>query len=92
VLGNPEIQLALIVLAFGLLLIILEAVIILRARFQHDTAVRLLALTLVIISTLFIVSAGFAREDIAPVIGLFGTILGYLLGRQTSDGPGREGQ
>ena len=83
VLSSPEIQLALIVLAFGVLLIVLQAVVVLKARFDDETTVRLLTLTLVVIATLFTVTAGFAREDIAPVIGLFGTIIGYLLGRQT---------
>jgi len=92
VLGNPEIQLALIVLAFGALLIALEAVVILKASLDSDTAIRLLTLTLVIVATLFTVAAGFGREEIAPVIGLFGTIIGYLLGRQATGGvPGERG-
>lgn len=86
VLGSPEIQLALIVLAFGALLIALEAVVILKAALDSDTAVRLVTLTLVIVATLFTVAAGFGREEIAPIIGLFGTIIGYLLGRQATGG------
>jgi hypothetical protein len=86
VLGSPEIQLALIVLAFGALLIALEAVVILKAALDSDTAVRLVTVTLVIVATLFTVAAGFGREEIAPIIGLFGTIIGYLLGRQATGG------
>jgi len=38
---------------------------------------------LVIISTFFVITAGFGNEQIAPAIGLFGTDVGYLLGRQS---------
>ena len=86
VLTNPEIQLSLIVLAFGGLLMVLEVVVALRSRFSDESVIRMMILTLVIVATLFTVTAGFSKEDIAPVIGLFGTIIGYLLGRQTNAG------
>jgi len=37
----------------------------------------------VIISTLVLVTAGYSNEQIAPAFGLFGTIIGYILGRLT---------
>jgi len=39
------------------------------------------ALPLIIISAIFLVVTGYSQEQIAPVIGLLGTIAGYLLGR-----------
>jgi hypothetical protein len=35
----------------------------------------------VIISTLMLVTVGYSNEQIAPAFGLFGTIVGYMLGR-----------
>jgi hypothetical protein len=35
----------------------------------------------VIIGTLILVTAGYSNEQIAPAFGLFGTIIGYMLGR-----------
>ena len=49
--------------------------------FQPEQTIRLLAVTLIVISTLFIITAGFDSEQIAPAMGLFGTIAGYILGR-----------
>ena len=40
-----------------------------------------LAVTLIVVSSLFIITAGYSSEQIAPAMGLFGTIAGYLLGR-----------
>ena len=38
----------------------------------------------VILSTLILVTAGYSNEQIAPAFGLFGTIIGYILGRLSS--------
>jgi hypothetical protein len=35
----------------------------------------------VIVGTLILVTAGYSNEQIAPAFGLFGTIVGYMLGR-----------
>ena len=40
---------------------------------------------LIIVAAVFLVVAGYTEEQIAPVIGLLGTIAGYILGR--SDRP-----
>jgi hypothetical protein len=41
----------------------------------------------VIIGTLLLVTVGYNNEQIAPAFGLFGTIVGYLLGRLTQTQP-----
>jgi hypothetical protein len=40
--------------------------------------------TLIIIGTMLLISSGFNSEQIAPAFGLFGTIAGYLIGREES--------
>jgi hypothetical protein len=41
----------------------------------------------IIMSALILVIAGFSNEQIAPAFGLFGTIVGYMLGRMSSTPP-----
>jgi hypothetical protein len=46
----------------------------------EDIARRVIILT-VITGTLILVTVGYSNEQIAPAFGLFGTIIGYMLGR-----------
>lgn len=41
----------------------------------------------VIIGTLMLVTVGYSNDQIAPAFGLFGTIVGYMLGRLSSPSP-----
>ena len=50
-----------------------------------EDILRIVVTTLVICGTLFFVAAGFSSEQIAPAIGLFGTVVGYLLGTRDRD-------
>jgi hypothetical protein len=45
---------------------------------------RVFSLTLIIVGTIFALTSGFDSQQIAPAIGLFGTLAGYLLGRHQS--------
>jgi glycerol uptake facilitator-like aquaporin len=40
----------------------------------------------IIMGTLILVTAGYSNEQIAPAFGLFGTIVGYILGRLAQQG------
>jgi hypothetical protein len=46
----------------------------------------------VIIGTLLLVTVGYTNEQIAPAFGLFGTIVGYLLGRLAQSQPSTDGR
>jgi hypothetical protein len=54
-------------------------------RFE-DIARPVIVIT-VIISTLILVTVGYSNEQIAPAFGLFGTIVGYMLGRLAQPSP-----
>jgi hypothetical protein len=41
---------------------------------------RSLVVTLIIVVSLALVAAGYGRDQITPVLALFGSIVGYLLG------------
>lgn len=58
-------------------------------RLKAEDTLRSFGLTLVITGTVFFIVAGFDTEQIAPAIGLFGTIAGYILGRSERRGNGR---
>ena len=45
----------------------------------------------VIIGTLILVTVGYSNQQIAPAFGLFGTIVGYMLGRLDRPSPAAEG-
>jgi asparagine N-glycosylation enzyme membrane subunit Stt3 len=80
-LSRLEFTLSMIVLAFGLSVIILEIILIRIKRIHADDTIKFITVTLIITSTLFLITAGYSNDQIAPAVGLLGTIAGYLLGR-----------
>jgi hypothetical protein len=81
VMTSNEILLSFGVLVFGFLVILVELYLIKISYFDQNQAIKFLLVTLVITSALFLISAGFSNNQIAPAMGLFGTIAGYLLGK-----------
>ena len=84
-LSSTEGQITLLVLALGALIIIAQFFVL---RFKEGTAedaTRAYSITLIIIGTLVLICAGYSNNQIAPAMGLFGTIAGYLLGRKGSE-------
>lgn len=80
-----ETQLGWGVLIFGLLIIGLEVVVMLKLQKGWGTqSIRVTGLTLVLTSGLFLIVTGYSQEQIAPMIGLLGTITGFLLGKTAS--------
>jgi small-conductance mechanosensitive channel len=74
------------ILLFGLIVISLQIYLALRKNDDNqlslDSAIRLSVLTLIIIGSLVLIASGYSNLQVAPVIGLFGTVAGYLIGRQ----------
>ncbi len=52
-----------------------------RQKGWGSSSIQMVGLTLVITAGLFLVVTGYSQAQIAPMIGLLGTIAGYLLGR-----------
>jgi glycerol uptake facilitator-like aquaporin len=82
-----EFWLTCIIITFGLLVIVL-----LLWQFRSvpdrraEDVARAVVIVTVIVGTLILVTAGYSNDQIAPAFGLFGTIVGYILGRM-SPGP-----
>lgn len=72
------------VLIFGALVIAMVA----NQIKNHDVSDReakMFIVVLVIVSALFVVVAGYSDSQMAPVMGLLGTIVGYVLGNRSVD-------
>jgi hypothetical protein len=89
---TTEVALSLGVLAFGLLVMGLQVSVMFRAARPWDTdSTRIVGLTLVVVAGLFLITAGYSQDQIAPMVGLLGTVAGYLLGKSSPASEGRSG-
>ena len=79
---NLELWLSIAVLVFGLVVVIGQVFLFQKREETTYEAMKYISVTVIIIGGLFLVTAGYGNEQIAPIIGLLGTIAGYLMGRQ----------
>jgi hypothetical protein len=79
-----EFWLSLEVLLFGVIIGLLEYIILRNKDVSAEDTLRVFAITLILVGTLFAITAGFDSNQIAPAMGLFGTIAGYILGKRTT--------
>lgn len=80
-----ELLLALAILIFGLCVLCIELYLIKNKQIESEDAVRIVTMTLIIIGALFLVAAGYNNNQIAPPLGLLGTMAGYILGKATNN-------
>ena len=80
-----------VVLAFGLLVIMICAWLMRSGRQSSEAILRVFGTVLIITGSLFLVVAGYTDKQMAPVMGLLGTLAGYLLGKSpgASEDPAR---
>jgi hypothetical protein len=83
-LSQLEFTLSMSVLGFGLLLIVFEIYLVKTNKLPSEQIVKFIIVTLIIVSTLFLITAGYSNNQIAPATGLLGTIAGYLLGKTST--------
>ena len=77
-----EIALSIGVLVFGAVAMGLQILVMLRQNKYWDMlAIKIVGLTLVITAGLFLIVAGYSQEQVAPMMGILGTVVGYLLGK-----------
>lgn len=79
-----EFWLSVIILGFTAVLVIVEVWLIRSRLLSAESALRALLVTIIIGGTLFLITAGYSNDQIAPAVGLFGTIAGYLLGKHVA--------
>lgn len=79
-------QLAGTVIGFGVFVLICITYLISKDK-PIESLLRPFGTILIIIGALFLIVAGYSEKQIAPVIGLLGTVAGYILGRNSSGTP-----
>ena len=72
------------VLVFGCIIMVLATTLLYKGR-SADDVLKLFGTVVIVIFAAFLVVAGYTDTQIAPVIGLLGTIAGYLLGSKDKD-------
>ncbi len=81
----PEIFLSLGVLAFGLILVLTIIFIAMRNNIGWNREMTRLFVSIVTITGgLFLITAGYSDQQIAPMFALLGTMLGYIFGKSSS--------
>jgi len=85
--GNRTVFLSIALLLFAVILLILMTYLIANKEKSAESVLRSFGIMLIITSAVFLVVAGYPANELVPVIGLLGTIAGYLLGR-TTEKPG----
>jgi hypothetical protein len=68
------------VLGFGVVVLALATWLIHRGK-STESVLRVFGTILIITSAIFLVVAGYSDTQISPVMGLLGTVAGYLLGK-----------
>jgi hypothetical protein len=81
--SRMEVELSSHLLYFAFAIILVEAIIIKLSNIESEGAIRLLTVTLILISILYLTTAGYGSQQITAATGLLGTIAGYLLGRNS---------
>jgi hypothetical protein len=89
-LSDLEYRLAIAVLVFGAVIVAAQFWVMRRGA-STEEVLKGFALTLIIIGTLFLIVAGYSNNQIAPAVGLFGTLAGYLLGKTSPPSQGGGG-
>lgn len=81
-----EYVLSLALLGFGVCVLVMEFMQFWRQRETVNAQDMLLvySVTLIIVGTMFLIVVGLSATQIAPALGLYGTIVGYLLGRRSN--------
>ena len=75
-----EMQLTFVILGFGLVALLMFYLLV-RSDRATPFLMRIYVVIILVFGTLLVVSSSYSTEQIAPVVGFFGTIAGYLLGR-----------
>jgi uncharacterized membrane protein len=77
------------VLIFGTLVIVFATYLIRRGK-SSEAVLRIFGTLLIIVIAVFLVVAGYSDTQISPVMGLLGTVAGYLLGKENRERPGSD--
>lgn len=83
--SQKELVAATLILGFSLICFLVAVFLRRFGGFDDQNVIRILALVLIVSGTLFLVTMGYSAEQIAPALGILGTVAGYMLGRSDSE-------
>lgn len=73
--------LSLSVLVFTFMALILSTILLWRQRSSAQHVLRIFGILSIVGVSAFLIIVGYSNEQLTPIIGLFGAIAGYLLGK-----------
>ena len=79
--------LSLSILTFTLLALVLSAVLLWRSRATGFHVLRIFGVISILGISALLLVVGYSNEQLTPIVGLFGAIAGYLLGKDTTSSP-----
>jgi len=86
--ANPmssfEFTLSILVLIFGLLVLLMIAILSYKKVIGSDQIFKCIIITLIIIASLLLITAGYSNNQITGITGIMGSIAGYLLGKSNN--------
>jgi hypothetical protein len=84
-----QLKLTILVTVFGIIGLIFVAMLF-RSAIAADTEkiVRLVIVVIVVTASLILIAGGYSTDQTAPAFGLFGSIIGYILGSANRQTPG----
>lgn len=83
-----EFLLSIIVLFFGLIVVMLEVYLASKGIIRSEYAYKCIIITLVIVGSIVLITAGYSNNQINGVIGILGSIAGYMLAKGTTTSTG----
>jgi hypothetical protein len=84
-----QLELTILVTIFGIIGLIFVAMLF-RSSIAADTEkiIRLVIVVIVVTASLILIAGGYSTDQTAPAFGLFGSIIGYILGSANRGTPG----
>lgn len=79
-----EFLLSIIVLFFGLIVVSLEVYLASKGVIRSEYVYKCIIITLVIVGSIVLITAGYSNNQINGVIGILGSIAGYMLAKGTT--------
>jgi 1,4-dihydroxy-2-naphthoate octaprenyltransferase len=78
------INLAISIISFSVLIFLLVAVLMWRINADPSQVLRIFGILSILSFSTLLMVIGYSNEQLTPIIGLFGAVAGYLLGRDSS--------
>lgn len=73
-----------VTLVFGMLTLCLASYLLVRVGADSKAVLKVFGLVLIVTMSAFLMVAGYSDQQLTPIIGLLGTLAGYLLGTESA--------